>query len=185
MSSTIARILKVNHGGEYGAIRIYAAQIAVARIRCPSLVSELQGLLSHERRHEQTFLTLMPARGARPCRLMWLWGIGGAILGGLTALLGAYGVYVCTAAVERTVHEHLSEQLAWLSAQTSGPDGELMTAIASIQLEEVGHLAWAEHGLGDAGWARPIDGLVSGIVEFLIWLSTQGESARLSRDLKS
>jgi ubiquinone biosynthesis monooxygenase Coq7 len=28
---TIARILRVNHAGEYGAIRIYGAQIAVAR----------------------------------------------------------------------------------------------------------------------------------------------------------
>ena len=28
---TIARILRVNHAGEYGAIRIYGAQIAVAK----------------------------------------------------------------------------------------------------------------------------------------------------------
>jgi demethoxyubiquinone hydroxylase (CLK1/Coq7/Cat5 family) len=28
---TIRRILKVNHAGEFGAIRIYGAQIAVAR----------------------------------------------------------------------------------------------------------------------------------------------------------
>ena len=32
---TVRRIVKVNHAGEYGAIRIYAAQIAVARRLCP------------------------------------------------------------------------------------------------------------------------------------------------------
>lgn len=38
MRSTVAGILKVNHGGEHGASRIYAAQIAAARLRCPDLV---------------------------------------------------------------------------------------------------------------------------------------------------
>jgi demethoxyubiquinone hydroxylase (CLK1/Coq7/Cat5 family) len=32
---TIARILKVNHAGEHGAIRIYRSQIAIARWRAP------------------------------------------------------------------------------------------------------------------------------------------------------
>jgi demethoxyubiquinone hydroxylase (CLK1/Coq7/Cat5 family) len=31
----IARILKVNHAGEHGAIRIYRSQIAIARWRAP------------------------------------------------------------------------------------------------------------------------------------------------------
>lgn len=34
----IARILKVNHGGEHGAIRIYGAQIAVAEKFYPDIV---------------------------------------------------------------------------------------------------------------------------------------------------
>ncbi len=32
---TVQRILKVNHAGEYGAIRIYRAQLIVARIFLP------------------------------------------------------------------------------------------------------------------------------------------------------
>lgn len=84
MRSTVARILKVNHGGEHGAVRIYAAQMIAARVRCPHLLPELAELLEHERRHEKLFRSLMPARQARPCRLMWLWGVGGAALGLLT-----------------------------------------------------------------------------------------------------
>ena len=38
LNATIpARILRVNHGGEHGAIAIYSSQIAVARFRAPDL----------------------------------------------------------------------------------------------------------------------------------------------------
>ena len=36
---TVARIVRVNHAGEYGAIRIYRAQIAVARRLFPDVSS--------------------------------------------------------------------------------------------------------------------------------------------------
>ena len=42
---TIARILKVNHAGEYGAIRIYRAQVAVARLLYPDMVQPLAEML--------------------------------------------------------------------------------------------------------------------------------------------
>lgn len=179
---TVARILKVNQGGEYGAIRIYAAQILTARLRCPDLTPELSELLSHEREHERRFRGLMPARAARPCRLMWLWGAGGMALGFMTGLTGRTGVLVCTEAVERTVHVHLEEQRAWLN----GRDPELETAIADIQAQEQGHIDWA------AGPARPdniatrlLYGFVVWTVEAIIWLGTQGDSMRLQREVKS
>ena len=184
MPTTVARILKVNHGGEHGASRIYAAQIAAARLRCPDLVPELAELLAHERRHEQTFLALMPSRAARPCRLMPLWAVGGLALGLMTGLLGRTGVYICTEAVERTVHRHLDHQLAWLAADPARADPELTAAIVAIQTEEEGHLAWAaERRPPQTGAARALYGAVAATVEALIWLSTQGESERLGREM--
>lgn len=185
MASTIARILKVNHGGEHGAVRIYVAQIAAARVRCPELTPALTGLLQHERRHEQIFLALMPDRGARPCRLMWFWAVGGWVLGLLTGALGAGGVYVCTRAVERTVHRHLDEQLAWLRLQHGVPDQALIAAIAEVQSEEESHLAWAEAGAKQSGVGALLDAAVVFLVEALIWMSTQGESHRLSKQLEA
>lgn len=185
MASTVARILKVNHGGEHGAVRVYSAQIAAARLRCPTLVPELADLLAHERRHERLFRSLMPARSARPCRLMWLWGIGGWALGLMTGALGASGVFVCTRAVERTVHRHLSDQIAWLRSGASDQDEELIAAIAEVQAEEERHLAWAEAGASGSGWIGGLDGVVSLVVEALIWMSTQGESSRLQKQLTS
>lgn len=52
---TIARILKVNHAGEFGAIRIYRAQLWYARKTGSDLVPFLTETLSHERVHCQRF----------------------------------------------------------------------------------------------------------------------------------
>ena len=184
MASTVARILKVNHGGEHGAVQIYAAQIAAARVRCPDLVPELGDLLAHERRHERTFLALMPARAARPCRLMPLWALGGFALGLMTGLVGRTGVFVCTEAVERTVHRHLDHQLAWLAADPARADPEFTEAIAAIQTEEEGHLAWAAARRPPQTPAtRALHAAVAATVEALIWLSTQGESGRLELEM--
>ena len=181
-SATVARILKVNHAGEHGAVRIYGAQIAVARRRWPSLAPELQALLAHEREHVVTFLALMPERGTRPCGAMFLWGVGGTALGLATALLGRTAVLVCTEAVERTVHRHLDEQLEWLG----GRDPELSAAIAAIQTQEEGHLAWAaERRPPPTAATRALERAVEAVVEALIWLSTQGESGRLRAEVGS
>lgn len=48
---TIARILKVNHAGEFGAIRIYRAQLWYARTVGSDLVPFLTETLSHEIQH--------------------------------------------------------------------------------------------------------------------------------------
>jgi ubiquinone biosynthesis monooxygenase Coq7 len=45
---TIARILKVNHAGEYGAIRIYRAQAWVARRIYRRIYPELVAFLEDE-----------------------------------------------------------------------------------------------------------------------------------------
>lgn len=59
MNRTIpARILRVNHGGEHGAIRIYSAQIALARMRAPDLLPFLRHTLEHEREHLARFRAL-------------------------------------------------------------------------------------------------------------------------------
>ena len=84
---TIARILKVNHAGEYGAVRIYRAQALVARRIYPDVVAFLEETLAHEVRHCRLFREAMPERGARPCRAMPLWSNGGFVLGLMTSLL--------------------------------------------------------------------------------------------------
>jgi ubiquinone biosynthesis monooxygenase Coq7 len=138
-----ARILRVNHGGEHGAIRIYRSQIAMAKLRAPDLLPFLRGTLEHEEEHLVRFRDLMPTRASKPCRLMWIWSAGGMVLGGITGLVGRKAILVCTEAVERTVHRHLEDQLAWLGEG----DPEMSAAIREIQQQELGHMRFADTNL--------------------------------------
>jgi ubiquinone biosynthesis monooxygenase Coq7 len=178
----VQRILRVNHAGEQGAISIYGAQIALAKARYPDLLPWLEETLGHEKRHRSTFLDLMRARATTPCPVAAIWSVGGAILGLLTALLGQHGVIVCTAAVERTVHKHLVEQIAYLS----GRDEELADGIRKVQVEENEHLAFAEERHDPrAPIARLLSGVISIVTEALIFIATRGDSMRLNAALRA
>lgn len=179
---TIARIVRVNHAGEHGAIRIYRAQIAVARRLFPDIAPPLEEMLGHECRHCAVFRAAMPSRRSRPCRVMQLWGWGGYGLGLATALMGRQAVWICTAAVEAAVHRHLDDQLAFLAAR----DPELHAAIAEIREEEWAHLTEAEARSGmPTLFSRALRRVIGDATDALIWLSTWGDSARLARDLRT
>lgn len=178
---TVRRIIKVNHAGEYGAIRIYRAQIAVAKRLWVDLVPHLEHMLQHEVEHCSAFRQAMPSRMARPCRIMSLWGIGGSVLGLVTALMGRQTIWVCTAAVESAVHRHLDDQLHFLKNR----DRELHAAILSIREEELSHLRTAESQLDEVTRARAaLRATISWTTDALIWLSTWGDSSRMARELK-
>lgn len=175
-----ARILRVNHGGEHGAISIYGTQIALAHWRCPKLLPFLRRTLDHEREHRISFARMMPSRGSKPCRLMWIWGVGGTVLGVVTGLLGERAVLICTESVERTVHRHLEDQISYLQHR----DLELANLVRDIQQQEREHLTFATNGIDKR---TPLDGLLDRLItvatEALIWLSTRGDSRRLALEL--
>lgn len=177
---TIARILKVNHAGEFGAIRIYRAQLWYARTVGSDLVPFLTETLSHEIQHCQKFLDAMPTRDARPCNAMPLWGLGGSVLGLMTSLMGRNAVMVCTEAVEETVHRHLDEQMHYLA----GRDEALRQVIAEIQVEEIQHLRFAQSQVR----LSPLNGVLKAVIcistEVVIWLSTQGAVTRMVRAIR-
>jgi ubiquinone biosynthesis monooxygenase Coq7 len=181
-SRIIRRILRVNHAGEHGAVSIYSAQIAWARKRAPDILAWLEETIDHERNHRELFRAAMPARAAKPCRLMSVWSVGGTALGWLTARMGRAGVMACTAAVERTVHRHLIEQQAFLKRH----DAELLGVVQVVQVDEDSHLAHAEANLKGGSWlAQAIYPVVSAATEFMIFLSTRGDSLRLHAAMKA
>lgn len=176
--SVAARILRVNHGGEHGAIWIYSSQILAARLRAPDLLPFLNEALSHERSHRARFRALMPSRQAKPCRMMWIWAIGGSVLGLSTGLMGREAILACTEAVEKTVHHHLDDQIRW----ATGRDQELTELVESIRTEEIEHIRYATENRRGAGYGW-LGRLISIATERLIWLSTRGDSVRLARQL--
>lgn len=172
-------VLRVNHAGEAGAIRIYQGQIASGRSGAHR--GFLAETLAHERDHFARFGALMTARGIRPCGALPLWGLGGWLLGWMTGLLGPRAVMTCTEAIERAVHRHLEDQVAVLHRQ----EPEVCAVIAEIGIEELGHLEFAKANRGPQGWfERTLDGAITAATEILIFASTYGESARMARSLR-
>jgi ubiquinone biosynthesis monooxygenase Coq7 len=111
---------------------------------------------------------------------MWIWSVGGAMLGGLTGVMGREAVLTCTEAVEATVHRHLDDQLRYLDPR----DPQLAALVRDIQTEEAGHMQWArDHRLG-VGQGM-VHAVVAMATEALIWLSTRGDSVRLARELRA
>lgn len=176
----VRRILRVNHAGEHGAVSIYEAQLARIGERHPDLRRWLDETLAHEKEHRAAFRAAMPERAAKPCRALGVWSVGGGVLGGSSALLGRTGTLACTAAVERTVHAHLQQQIAFLKAR----DPALAALVEDIQRDELSHLHYAEANLPRVSplaiLLRPLIGLAT---EALIAISTRGDSFRLSRAL--
>ena len=165
-----------------GRDRIYGAQVARAKSRFPDLLPWLEETLGHEKKHRDTFFQLMSARCVTPCPVAGVWSVGGALLGFVTALFGRVGVVVCTAAVERTVHKHLVEQIAYLR----GRDDALAEGIRQVQIEEDSHLAFAEANHDPhAPFARALSMAVAVVTKILIWVATRGDSARLGAVLRA
>lgn len=162
-----ARILKVNHAGEHGAIHIYAGQIFMARFRAPHLLSELVGYKADEERHLGLFQDELQRRRRPRCRSYWLCGAGGYLLGLITGLLGAQAIATTTVAVERVVLGHLQQQMLLLG----GRDDAAVTTIASIVSEEQQHHDQsASHAHGASWWTSALSSIVAGATESVIWL---------------
>jgi ubiquinone biosynthesis monooxygenase Coq7 len=160
------RILKVDHAGEHGAVAIYTAQIAMARLTAPSLVADLVEFRSHEQRHRALFGAELARRGRRRCRSYALCWLGGFVLGGLTGLCGAGAIAATTVAVERVVLRHLENQIEVLA----GDDPAAVAAIAAIVAEEREHHdRSALHLRAGRLWTRLLMPIVSASTEAVIW----------------
>lgn len=130
------RMIRVDQAGEYGAQRIYAGQLAVMGDRAPH-AGEIAAMAEQERRHREAFDALMAARGVRPTVLQPFWHVAGYALGAATALIGPEAAMACTAAVEKEIDRHYSDQLDALEAD--GSDPELAAMIADFREDEREH----------------------------------------------
>src|SRR5215475_14160821 len=128
-----ARMIRVDHAGEYGARRIYEGQLAVLGHRADA--APIRHMAEQERRHLQTFDRLIGDRRVRPSALHPLWHVAGYALGAATALLGREAAMACTVAVEEVIDEHYRKQAAALGSD----DPELNGMIESFRAEEVEH----------------------------------------------
>lgn len=130
---TIARMIRVDHAGEYGAQRIYAGQLAVLKGTKHEPV--LRHMQAQEQVHLDTFAKLIAERRVRPTALLPIWHVAGFALGAATALLGPRGAMACTVAVEEAIDEHYREQHEALGDE----EAPLRDTIERFRQEELEH----------------------------------------------
>jgi 3-demethoxyubiquinol 3-hydroxylase len=164
----VARMIRVDHAGEYGAARIYEGQLAVlGRSRSAGAIREMA---EQEKRHLAEFDSLIVQRRVRPTLLAPLWHVAGFALGAATALLGEQAAMACTVAVEEVIDAHYGAQ----SEALGDSEPALRATIDEFRADEGEHRAIAI-ALG----AREMLGyeLLSGVVKagsrLAIWLSTR------------
>jgi ubiquinone biosynthesis monooxygenase Coq7 len=109
----IARMIRVDQAGEYGARRIYEGQLAVLGEGHPEAPA-IRGMYEQELRHLETFDSLLGERRVRPTALQPVWHLAGFALGAATAMMGARAAMACTVAIEEVIDEHYRKQAARL-----------------------------------------------------------------------
>jgi 3-demethoxyubiquinol 3-hydroxylase len=129
----VARMIRVDHAGEYGAARIYAGQIAVLGRSDKAPV--LRHMRDQEQQHLQRFAELVARRRVRPTALLPFWHVAGFALGAVTAALGERAAMACTVAVEETIDAHYAGQIEALAQS----EPELRQELAQFREEELQH----------------------------------------------
>lgn len=162
----LARIVRVDHAGEYGAKRIYEGQIAV--LGKGRHGPTLRHMAEQEAVHLRYFEEQIVLRRARPTVIQPFWHVAGFVLGAGTALLGERAAMACTVAVEEVIDNHYEHQVEALG----GEEPDLVAAIRRFQAEEVEH---RDIGLANDAEKAPAYPLLSAAIKAgtraAIWVS--------------
>jgi ubiquinone biosynthesis monooxygenase Coq7 len=129
----LARMIRVDHAGEYGAARIYAGQLAV--LRRSDAAPVLREMQDQERQHLDRFADLIVRRRVRPTAVLPLWHLAGFALGAATAALGERAAMACTVAVEEAIDSHYADQIAALDDS----EADLRNTLSAFRDDELQH----------------------------------------------
>ncbi len=144
-NARIARMIRVDHAGEYGATRIYAGQLAV--LGRGGKGDTIRHMQAQEQVHLRTFDTMIADRRVRPTALLPVWHLAGFALGAVTAALGEKAAMACTVAVEEAIDDHYSAQLEALGET----EPHLRQTVETFRTEEREHRdIGLEHGAEQA-----------------------------------
>ena len=162
----IARMIRVDHAGEYGARRIYDGQLAVLG-RGPA-APVIREMAEAEQAHLDTFDALLAERRVRPTLLSPVWHVAGYALGAASALLGERAAMACTVAVEEVIETHYASQ-----AERLGDDeAELRRTLEEFGADEARHRETGlAHGAEQAPGYEALAVAVKRGTRLAIWLS--------------
>jgi ubiquinone biosynthesis monooxygenase Coq7 len=130
-------MIRVDHAGEFGALRIYEGQLAVLsrQPRARKDVDAIRRMAAQERVHFDAFDDMVKRRAVRPTALEPIWRAAGYALGAATALLGEKAAMACTVAVEDVIDAHYTGQIERLGDE----EHELKQTIEKFHADECAH----------------------------------------------
>src|SRR6185437_195992 len=137
----IEAMIRVDHAGEYGAVRIYEGQLAGLGNRVSA--GTIRHMAEQEQRHLKTFDSLVNERRVRPTALEPIWRVAGFARGAATALMGEKAAFACTAAVEEAIDERDAGHIESFGEK----DPDFKKTVEDFRADEAAHRQTAlEHG---------------------------------------
>ena len=165
----LARMIRVDHAGEYGAVQIYRGQLAILGHTVSG--DTIRHMEEQEQEHLATFDRLIAENNVRPTALAPVWNVAGYALGAVTALMGEKAAMACTAAVEEVIDEHYARQAAALESDGEASAGFKAT-IERFRADEIQHRETAiEHGAEEAPGYRVLSETIKAGCRLAIKLS--------------
>ena len=162
----LERFVRVDHAGEYGAVRIYEGQLSVlGKSASAEIIKEMA---EKEREHLKKFSNLIGERRVRPTALMPIWHAAGFALGAATALMGEKAAMACTNAIEEVIEEHYAKQAAALGDD----EAALRDTIIEFRKDELEHRDVArEHEAEQTPGYEHLSSVIKKGSRMAIWLS--------------
>jgi len=133
----LEEIIRVDHAGERGAIKIYEGQLLALKTfkQDEDLKIEIEKMKEHEKEHFEYFNNEIKKRNIKPTKLLPIWDILGVTLGFSTAMLGKKAAMLCTASVEEVIDGHYKSQTYKLKED----EKDLKDKIVKFREDELHH----------------------------------------------
>ena len=134
---TLEEIIRVDHAGERGAIKIYEGQLLALKTfkQDEGLKKQIEEMKEHEKEHYEFFDKEIQKRTINPTNLLPVWDLLGITLGFGTAMLGKKAAMLCTASVEEVIDSHYKNQTYKLEED----EKELKNKINKFRDDELNH----------------------------------------------
>ena len=155
----LEEILRVDHAGERGAIKIYEGQLLALKTlkQDENLKKQIEEMKEHEKEHYEFFNKEIQKRNIKPTKLLPLWDLLGVGLGFGTAMLGKKATMLCTASVEEVIVDHYKNQTYKLEED----EKELKKKIIKFRDDELNHKDIAyESGASKDGLYSVLDKII-------------------------
>ena len=133
----IKELIRVDHAGERGAIKIYEGQLLALNtfIQDEDLKKKIEEMKVHEKEHCDYFENEIKKRNIKPTKFLPLWDLLGVGLGFGSTILGKKAAMLCTASVEEVIDEHYSSQIK----QLEDDEKKLREKIIKFREDELHH----------------------------------------------